>query len=301
MILPTLDITETGQVVEVDGVKMVFQMTPGTEAPAEMNTWFPQFKALWMAENTTNTMHNVLTLRGAQVRDPLKWATYIDETIDLWGGDVQVKFQSHHWPQWGNAGIIDYFGKQRDIYKYTHDQSVRLMNMGYNGEEISEMIKLPASLENEWSTRGYYGTLRHNSRAVYQRYMGWYNGNPSDLNNLPPEMVGATLCQGHGRRSRGHPQGPGVVRAERLPLGCRTDETRGVRQSRQHRSQEPVGRRLRAAGLPGRVRPVALGLPARCIRTAQRRAAGRRARIRLRRTPSARCRPACCSTTSRSA
>lgn len=198
LILPTLDIKETGQVVEIDGVKMVFQMTPGTEAPAEMNTWFPQFKALWMAENTTNTMHNVLTLRGAQVRDPLKWATYIDETIDLWGSQAQVKFQSHHWPEWGNAGIVEYFGKQRDIYKYTHDQSVRLMNMGYNGEEIAEQIKLPASLENEWSVRGYYGTLRHNSRAVYQRYMGWYNGNPSDLNNLPPEMVAPRYVKAMG-------------------------------------------------------------------------------------------------------
>jgi len=198
LIQPTLDIKETGQVVEVDGVKMVFQMTPGTEAPAEMNTWFPQFKALWMAENTTNTMHNVLTLRGAQVRDPLKWATYIDETIDLYGDDVQVKFQSHHWPQWGKDGIVEYFGKQRDIYKYTHDQSVRLMNMGYNGEEISEMIKLPASLDNEWSVRGYYGTLRHNSRAVYQRYMGWYNGNPSDLDNLPPEMVATRYVKAMG-------------------------------------------------------------------------------------------------------
>lgn len=198
LILPTLDITKTGQEVDIDGVKMVFQMTPGTEAPAEMNTWFPQFKALWMAENTTNTMHNVLTLRGAQVRDPLKWATYIDETIDLYGNDVEVKFQSHHWPQWGREGILSYFGKQRDIYKYTHDQSVRLMNMGYNGEEISEMIKLPASLENEWSTRGYYGTLRHNSRAVYQRYMGWYNGNPSDLNNLPPEMVAPRYVKAMG-------------------------------------------------------------------------------------------------------
>jgi alkyl sulfatase BDS1-like metallo-beta-lactamase superfamily hydrolase len=198
LILPTLDITKTGQEIDIDGVKMIFQMTPGSEAPAEMNTWFPQKKALWMAENTTNTMHNLLTLRGALVRDPLKWANYIDETIDLWGGDVKVKFQSHHWPEWGNAGIIDYLGKQRDIYKYTHDQSVRLMNMGYTGEEISETIKLPASLENEWSVRGYYGTLRHNSRAVYQRYMGWYNGNPSDLNNLPPQMVASRYVKAMG-------------------------------------------------------------------------------------------------------
>lgn len=164
-------------------------MTPGTEAPAEMNTWFPSWNALWMAENTTNTMHNILTLRGAQVRDALKWSSFLNETIEKWGNKVEVKFQSHHWPVWGNDRIISYFKKQRDIYKFTHDQSVRLMNQGFNGEEISEMIKLPPELESNWATRGYYGTLRHNSRAVYQRYMGWYNGNPSDLNNLPPEMV----------------------------------------------------------------------------------------------------------------
>ncbi|MBV1892158.1 MAG: MBL fold metallo-hydrolase [Gammaproteobacteria bacterium] len=189
LILPTQEIKKTGEEVTIDGVKMVFQMTPGTEAPAEMNTWFPQWNALWMAENTTNTMHNILTLRGAQVRDALKWASFLNETIETWGDTVEVKFQSHHWPVWGNDRIIPYFKKQRDIYKFTHDQSVRLMNQGYNGEEISEMIKLPPELENNWPTRGYYGTLRHNSRAVYQRYMGWYNGNPADLNNLPQEMV----------------------------------------------------------------------------------------------------------------
>jgi alkyl sulfatase BDS1-like metallo-beta-lactamase superfamily hydrolase len=189
LVIPSLEIKKTGTEVVVDGVKMVFQMTPGTEAPAEMNTWFPQWNALWMAENTTNTMHNILTLRGAVVRDALKWSSFLNETIETWGDKVTVKFQSHHWPVWGNENILPYFEKQRDIYKFTHDQSVRLMNQGYNGEEISEMIQLPESLENNWATRGYYGTLRHNSRAVYQRYMGWYNGNPSDLNNLPPTMV----------------------------------------------------------------------------------------------------------------
>jgi len=189
LIKPTLGISKTGEEVTIDGVKMVFQMTPGTEAPAEMNTWFPDWKALWMAENTTNTMHNVLTLRGAVVRDAQKWSYFLNETIETWGQNAVVKFQSHHWPVWGNENIINYFKKQRDIYKFTHDQSVRLMNQGYNGEEISEMITLPEELENNWATRGYYGTLRHNSRAVYQRYMGWYNGNPSDLNNLPQEMV----------------------------------------------------------------------------------------------------------------
>ncbi|MCF7718297.1 MBL fold metallo-hydrolase [Aeromonas jandaei] len=190
LLLPTSFITKTGEALTVDGVKMVFQMTPGTEAPAEMNTWFPDSKALWMAENTTNTMHNILTLRGAQVRDALKWSSFLNETIETWGAQANVKFQSHHWPRWGNANIVDYFKKQRDLYKYIHDQSVRLMNMGYTGEEISEQITLPPELNDFWPNRGYYGTLRHNSRAVYQRYMGWYSGNPSDLDNLPPEMVG---------------------------------------------------------------------------------------------------------------
>ena len=189
LIIPTHEITKTGEELTVDGVKMVFQMTPGTEAPAEMNTWFPDWKALWMAENTTNTMHNILTLRGAKVRDALKWASFLNETIETWGNQAVVKFQSHHWPVWGTEEITSYFKKQRDIYKFTHDQTVRLMNQGYNGEEISEMITLPKELENNWATRGYYGTLRHNSRAVYQFYMGWYNGNPSDLNNLPQEMA----------------------------------------------------------------------------------------------------------------
>lgn len=189
LIIPSLEIKKTDTKITIDGVTMVFQMTPGTEAPAEMNTWFPQWNALWMAENTTNTMHNILTLRGAVVRDALKWSSFLNETMEKWGDKVEVKFQSHHWPLWGNDKIIPYFEKQRDIYKFTHDETVRLMNHGYNGEEISEMIKLPESLEMNWATRGYYGTLRHNSRAVYQRYMGWYNGNPSDLNNLPAEMV----------------------------------------------------------------------------------------------------------------
>jgi len=187
LIVPTEMEGETGHEITVDGIKMVVQMTPGTEAPAEMNTYFPQFKAMWMAENSTNTMHNILTLRGAQVRDAQKWAHYLDQTIDLFGNDIEVKFQSHHWPMWGNKNIINYLKKQRDLYKYTHDQTVNLMNKGYIGSEIAEMIKLPPELDNFWPNRGYYGTLRHNSRAVYQRYMGWYDGNPSDLNDLPPE------------------------------------------------------------------------------------------------------------------
>ena len=186
LIEPTDSIRKTGQELTIDGVKMVFQMTPGTEAPAEMNTYFPQFKSMWMAENSTNTMHNILTLRGAQVRDALKWANFLNETIDLYGKRVESKFQSHHWPIWGHAKIVDYWKKQRDLYKYIHDQSVNLMNKGYTGVEIANMIKLPPELDKHWYNRGYYGTMKHNSRAVYQRYMGLYDGNPTTLDHLPP-------------------------------------------------------------------------------------------------------------------
>jgi alkyl sulfatase BDS1-like metallo-beta-lactamase superfamily hydrolase len=139
-----------------------------------------------MAENTTNTMHNLLTLRGAQVRDARIWASFLDETIRTYGPTTEVKFQSHHWPKWGNANVIDYWKRQRDMYKYMHDQSVRLMNQGLVGSEIAEEIEFPPELNNYWPDRPYYGTLKHNSRAVYQRYMGWYDGNPSDLDDLPP-------------------------------------------------------------------------------------------------------------------
>lgn len=186
MIPPKTSINRTPSFLKIANVVMNFQFTPGTEAPTEMNTYFPQWKCLWMAENSTQTMHNILTLRGAQVRDSLKWAKYLQESIDMFGDKVEVKFQSHHWPTWGNENIREYFIKQRDCYKYMHDQTVRLMNMGYTGEEISETIRFPESLEKNWSTRQYYGTLSHNTRAIYQFYMGWYSGNPSDLNNLPP-------------------------------------------------------------------------------------------------------------------
>ncbi|MGL5726814.1 MAG: alkyl/aryl-sulfatase, partial [Plesiomonas sp.] len=187
VIEPTDTITKTGTTVDIDGVAMVFQLTPGTEAPAEMNTWFPQFKALWMAENCTGTLHNLYTLRGAQVRDGQKWAHYIDETIDLYGKNVDVVFQSHHWPRWGNEYVNDYMKKTRDTYKYIHDQSVRLLNEGYTSQEISEQIKLPPELNSLWYARGYYGTVKHNAKAVYQKYMGWYDANPSNLDPLPPE------------------------------------------------------------------------------------------------------------------
>lgn len=187
LIQPTEEIDKTGQELTLDGVRMVFQMTPGTEAPVEMNTYFPDAKAMWMAENTTSNMHNLLTPRGAQIRDGLQWSKYIGETIALFGDKTEVRFQSHHWPQWGQAQIGEYLKKQRAIYKYTHDQSVRMMNLGMNAEEIAEAIKLPPELESFWAGRGNYGSLKHNAKAVYQRYLGWYDANPANLDKLPPQ------------------------------------------------------------------------------------------------------------------
>jgi len=189
LIEPTDLIKTTGEKRKVDGVEMVFQMTPGTEAPAEMNVFLPQFRSMWMAENATHTLHNLLTLRGAQVRNGLLWAKFLNETIEMFGPSIDTEFASHHWPMWDNARILDFLSKQRDLYKYIHDQSVNLLNKGYTGTETAEMIELPSDLSQAWYDRDYYGTVKHDSRAVYQRYMGWYDGNPSTLDQLPPEAA----------------------------------------------------------------------------------------------------------------
>lgn len=181
LIPPTLDVTETGQEETIDGVRIVFQLTPGTEAPAEMNFHFPDHRVLCIAENATRTMHNVLTPRGALVRDPHVWARYLNEAIELFGEKTDVLFSVHHWPRWGTERVVDYLKKQRDLYAYMHDQTLRLLNKGLTGREIAETLELPPSLAREWHCRGYYGSLSHNVKAVYQRYMGWFDGNPAHL------------------------------------------------------------------------------------------------------------------------
>jgi len=186
LIAPTVHIEKTGHEMTVDGVRIVFQVTPGTEAPAEMNFYFPQMKALCMAENTTHTLHNLYTLRGAQVRDARAWARYIHEAIDLFGDEAEVVFAGHHWPCWGQERAVEYMKKQRDLYKYIHDQTLRLANHGHTMDEIAEMIELPESLRTEFYNRGYYGSVNHNVKAVYQRYLGWFDGNPAHLHPLPP-------------------------------------------------------------------------------------------------------------------
>ena len=185
-ISPTYEVKETGESLVIDGIEMEFQLTPGTEAPSEMNTWFPQFKALWVAENCTGTLHNLYTLRGAQIRDGSAWAKYIMETISLYGSEAEVTFQSHNWPHWGNETVNKYLMDNASIYQFINDQTLTYINQGYTADEISNMIRLPEELEKVWYTRQYYGTLKHNSQAVYQKYMGWYDANPVHLDPLEP-------------------------------------------------------------------------------------------------------------------
>jgi alkyl sulfatase BDS1-like metallo-beta-lactamase superfamily hydrolase len=185
LLKPTEIIDRTPQALTIDGIEFIFQNAPHSEAPAELTFYLPHVKAFNGAEVTSHNLHNLYTLRGAKVRDGLNWSNTIDESIGLFG-DAEVYLASHHWPIWGNERIIHFLETQRDTYKYIHDQTVRLFNQGLVPGEIAEQIELPPSLQATFHNRGYYGTLRHNSRAVYQAYLGWYDGNPARLNPLPP-------------------------------------------------------------------------------------------------------------------
>lgn len=198
LIAPTVTIDHTGQTLQVDGVKMVFQMTPGTEAPAEMNLYFPDWRILCMAENANVSMHNVLTPRGALVRDAKAWADDLTQSINLFADRSDVMFTSHGWPRFGQTVVKSFLTDHRDAYKYLHDQSVRLMNGGLIGSEIAGQIALPPVLARDWFNRGYYGTMSFNSRAVYQRYMGWYDANPVHLAVLPPAEEGRRYVDAMG-------------------------------------------------------------------------------------------------------
>ena len=189
LVVPTLDIRETGERHTIDGVEIEFQMAPGTEAPAEMHFYFPRYRALCMAENATHNLHNLLTLRGALVRDPHVWSGYLTEAIHTFTDRADVVFASHHWPTWGKDRIVEFLSLQRDLYAYLHDQTLRLLNQGYTGAEIAEQFQMPPALEKAWHTHGYYGSVSHNVRAIYQRYMGWFDGNPGRLWPHPPEAL----------------------------------------------------------------------------------------------------------------
>jgi alkyl sulfatase BDS1-like metallo-beta-lactamase superfamily hydrolase len=190
LIAPNRDITFTGEEMLIDGVRVVYQLTPETEAPAEMNFFFPDFDALCMAENCSHTMHNLIPIRGALVRNSLRWSKYINEAIELFGAKTKVLFTSHNWPRWGQEDAVEFLGLQRDLYKWMHDQTMRLANQGLVPTEIASTLKLPDDFLAQEHTHGYYGDLVHNSKAVYQRYLSWYDGNPANLNKLPPVEVG---------------------------------------------------------------------------------------------------------------
>lgn len=191
LIAPTDLIREPLETRSIDGVEIKFQLTPGTEAPAEMNLYFPQFRTLCMAENATHTQHNVLTLRGALVRDAKVWAQYLDDALVRFGEQAEVLFAQHHWPTWGGEAIREYLADQRDMYAFLDSQTLRLINQGATPTEIAaQLSSLPPRLAGKWYSRDYYGSLSHNVRAVYQRYMGFYDGNPANLDPLPPVQAG---------------------------------------------------------------------------------------------------------------
>ncbi|WP_307844265.1 alkyl/aryl-sulfatase [Actinospica acidithermotolerans] len=198
LVPPTLIVTKTGQQEVLDGVRFVFQMTPGTEAPAEMNFHLPERRALCMAENACHTLHNLLTLRGAQVRDARAWSRYLNEAIELFLDGSDVVFASHHWPTWGRAEIRTFLTQQRDMYGYLHDQTLRMMNSGLTGIEIAEQIELPPVLERAAHVGGYYGSVSHGVKAIYQRYMGWFDGNPAHLWQHPPQAQGERYIKAFG-------------------------------------------------------------------------------------------------------
>jgi alkyl sulfatase BDS1-like metallo-beta-lactamase superfamily hydrolase len=186
LIPPTDIISETGQEMTIDGLRIQFQHTPGAEAPAELCFYLPDRKALCMAEIATHTLHNVYTLRGAKIRNSLAWSHHINKAIHLWGNDAEVVFASHHWPTWGKNNILAFMKGQRDLYRYLHDETLRLANHGYNYTEIAEMVTLPDGIAQSFANRGYYGSVNHNVKAIYVYYLGWFDGNPANLHPLPP-------------------------------------------------------------------------------------------------------------------
>lgn len=187
---PDIRIDTTGTKMLLDGVEFVFQNAPGSEAPAELTFYLPAQRAYCGAEVVSRNIHNVYTLRGAKVRDALAWSNYIQEAIDLFAGDAELYFGAHQWPLWGKENVLAFMKNQRDVYKYIHDQTLRMANLGYTPAEIAEEIRMPESLQRSFANRGYYGTVKHNAKAVYQRYFGWYDGNPANLDPLPPVQAG---------------------------------------------------------------------------------------------------------------
>jgi alkyl sulfatase BDS1-like metallo-beta-lactamase superfamily hydrolase len=193
LVAPTDLVMATGDRRIIDGLEFVFQMAPESEAPAEFHFYLPQLKVLNMAENATHNFHNLLPFRGSEVRNALAWSGYLSEALQMWGDDAEILVGQHHWPVWGNSRVQTHLKQQRDLYKFAHDQTLRMINHGMTASEIAETIQLPKSLEAAWHTRGYYGHIRHNVKAIYQRTLGWYDSNPAHLDPLPPVALGQKL------------------------------------------------------------------------------------------------------------
>lgn len=190
LVSPNYIIDKEQEILNIDGVEMVFVNTPNTESPSEMITWFPQFKTLWMAENAVAGMHNLYTIRGAETRDAAAWSKEINQALQKFGVKADVLMAAHNWPRWGNQTIVKYMEKQRDMYGYLHDQSLHLANSGVTINEIHNQIKLPEILDQEWYNRGYHGSVSHNVRGVVNKYLGYYDANPATLNKLSPTEAG---------------------------------------------------------------------------------------------------------------
>ncbi|MCD6664334.1 MAG: MBL fold metallo-hydrolase [Comamonas sp.] len=186
LIAPTREISQPHELMEIDGLTLEFQLAPETEAPAEMHLFIPSEGALNLAENATHTLHNLCPLRGAKVRDALAWSKYLNEALHRYGPRTQVILAQHHWPTWGRERALRFLAEQRDLYRYLHDQTVRLMNHGLKPAEIAERLALPPGLASRWHARGYYGTVSHNVKAIYQNYLSWYDAHPANLHKLPP-------------------------------------------------------------------------------------------------------------------
>lgn len=195
LIAPNYIVEKDQETLTIDGIEMVFQNTPNTESPSEMNTWFPQFKTLWMAENTVAGMHNLYTIRGAAARDAAMWSKSINQALQKFGVKADVLMASHHWPRWGNDNIVKYLEKQRDMYGYLHDQSLHLANSGVTINEIHNEFEMPDALSQEWYNRGYHGSVSHNVRGVVNKYIGYYDGNPATLNQLSPDEAGKNYVE----------------------------------------------------------------------------------------------------------
>ena len=198
LIPPTIDIRKTGEQREVDGVTLEFQMVPNTEAPAEMNIYLPAARMFLSAEIATCSLHNILTPRGAKVRDALSWSGFLNEAVNLYGGRSDVIASSHCWPRFGQSEVKGWLAGQRDNYRYLHDQTVRMMNKGMTQAEIAEVLKAPPAIGDQWFNKGYYGTYSHNSKAIYQYYLGWYDAVPANLNPHPPEVRAGKMVAAMG-------------------------------------------------------------------------------------------------------